>query len=215
MTQLRKNSRKLTAQIFRFQTYTNLVAKLTFSRDSYCSTAECNFSSLYLMCQCVCKRDLSLKKFLSTQSINFTSHRFAFERHGSLGVQLREKRQSWWGAERHRWSRCNHQWDRKTTGLLWGIFRRSRLWDCFFCDSKTWVMWSGKNSLNSWRKFFAQVDIFILPMLTRFFPFSSDWVLLLGPQEGENSHYQYSVVSDPLRLFLFVLCRDVAEFKQK
>ena len=54
----------------------------------------------------------------------------------------------------------------------------------------------------------------------RFFSFSStfsfaDWVILLGPQAGSDNFYQYSVVSDPYRLFLFVLCRDVDDFRAK
>lgn len=39
------------------------------------------------------------------------------------------------------------------------------------------------------------------------------WVLLLGPVE--NKKYQWSVVSDPLRLSLFVLVRDPADFADR
>ena len=40
-------------------------------------------------------------------------------------------------------------------------------------------------------------------------PFS-DWVVKLGPVE--NGQYQYSLVTDPIRLYLFVLARDTTDF---
>jgi lipocalin len=38
------------------------------------------------------------------------------------------------------------------------------------------------------------------------------WVLALGPQTYNGSLYEYSVVSDPFQLTLFVLARDLATF---
>lgn len=38
------------------------------------------------------------------------------------------------------------------------------------------------------------------------------WVYELGPATYNGSQYQYSVVSDPLKLTLFVLARNVSEF---
>ena len=41
-----------------------------------------------------------------------------------------------------------------------------------------------------------------------------DWVVLLGPDTyGASGLYQYSVVTDNLSLTLFVLARNVTEFK--
>ena len=37
----------------------------------------------------------------------------------------------------------------------------------------------------------------------------------LGPATYRGNQYQYSVVTDPLKLSLFVLARNVTEFKQK
>ena len=37
----------------------------------------------------------------------------------------------------------------------------------------------------------------------------------LGPATYQGNQYQYSIVTDPLKLSLFVLARDVTEFKQK
>ena len=44
--------------------------------------------------------------------------------------------------------------------------------------------------------------------------FITDWVVQLGPATFRGNQYQYSVVTDPLKLTLFVLARDVVEFKQ-
>ena len=41
----------------------------------------------------------------------------------------------------------------------------------------------------------------------------ADWVVQLGPSTC-NGEYQYSVVTDPYKLTLFVLARNVTEFKQ-
>lgn len=41
------------------------------------------------------------------------------------------------------------------------------------------------------------------------------WVLALGPPTWNGSQYEYSVVSDPLRLTLFVLARNVTEFNER
>ncbi len=41
------------------------------------------------------------------------------------------------------------------------------------------------------------------------------WVLALGPQTYNGSLYEYSVVSDPFQLTLFVLARDLATFANK
>ena len=49
--------------------------------------------------------------------------------------------------------------------------------------------------------------------LNLFLYFSTDWVLKLGPVE--NDQYQYSVISDPIRLSLFVLARDPDDFKNR
>ncbi len=38
------------------------------------------------------------------------------------------------------------------------------------------------------------------------------WVYQLGPATYNGSHYEYSIVSDPLKLTLFVLARNVQEF---
>ena len=42
----------------------------------------------------------------------------------------------------------------------------------------------------------------------------ADWVVQLGPPTFNGDYYQYSVVTDPYKLTLFVLARNVAEFKQ-
>ena len=44
----------------------------------------------------------------------------------------------------------------------------------------------------------------------------SDWIIKLGPQSfGDEGLYEYSVVTDPYRVGLFVLTRDVATFRAK
>lgn len=45
--------------------------------------------------------------------------------------------------------------------------------------------------------------------------FSTDWIIQLGPKEGSPPLYRYSVVTDPNRITLFVLARDVTEFKAR
>ena len=40
-----------------------------------------------------------------------------------------------------------------------------------------------------------------------------DWVIRLGPEK--NGLYEYSVATDPMKLGLYVLARDVETFKQK
>lgn len=42
----------------------------------------------------------------------------------------------------------------------------------------------------------------------------TDWVVQLGPATFKGNYYQYSVVSGPEKLGLFVLARNVTEFKQ-
>jgi len=42
----------------------------------------------------------------------------------------------------------------------------------------------------------------------------TDWVVQLGPPTFKGNYYQYSVVSGPGKTGLFVLARDIAEFKQ-
>lgn len=42
----------------------------------------------------------------------------------------------------------------------------------------------------------------------------TDWVVQLGPPTYKGGLYQYSVVSDYLRFSLFVLARNVTEFKE-
>jgi len=42
-----------------------------------------------------------------------------------------------------------------------------------------------------------------------------DWVVQLGPPTFNGTYYQYSVVTGPDAVSLFVLARDVTEFKQK
>ena len=42
----------------------------------------------------------------------------------------------------------------------------------------------------------------------------TDWVVQLGPPTFKGNYYQYSVVSDPRKITLFVLARDITEFKQ-
>ena len=44
--------------------------------------------------------------------------------------------------------------------------------------------------------------------------FTTDWVVQLGPPTFEGDQYQYSVVTDRFKISLFVLARDVEEFKQ-
>ena len=46
------------------------------------------------------------------------------------------------------------------------------------------------------------------------FHFITDWVVQLGPPTFRGYFYQYSVVTGPKEYSLFVLARDVAEFKQ-
>ncbi|XP_065900303.1 apolipoprotein D-like isoform X2 [Dysidea avara] len=41
------------------------------------------------------------------------------------------------------------------------------------------------------------------------------WVVQLGPPTFNGTYYQYSVVTDPFSANLFVLARNVTEFKQK
>jgi len=43
----------------------------------------------------------------------------------------------------------------------------------------------------------------------------TDWVVELGPPTFNGTNYQYSVVTDPFATMLFVLARNVTEFKQK
>ena len=43
----------------------------------------------------------------------------------------------------------------------------------------------------------------------------TDWVVQLGPPTFNGTYYQYSVVTDPFSANLFVLARNVTEFKQK
>ena len=45
------------------------------------------------------------------------------------------------------------------------------------------------------------------------FPSAPYWIVGLGPVE--NNKYQYSIVSDDKKLTLFVLARNVSEFKEK
>ena len=42
----------------------------------------------------------------------------------------------------------------------------------------------------------------------------TDWVVQLGPATFNGYYYQYSVVTGPWRVYLFVLARNVTEFKQ-
>ena len=43
---------------------------------------------------------------------------------------------------------------------------------------------------------------------------SEDWVVLLGPDNfGDEGLYQYSVITNPERLQLYVLARDVPGFR--
>ena len=44
--------------------------------------------------------------------------------------------------------------------------------------------------------------------------FIIDWVVQLGPATFEGNFYQYSVVTEPRKLDLFVLARNATEFKQ-
>ena len=46
--------------------------------------------------------------------------------------------------------------------------------------------------------------------------FSTDWVVKLGPPSfGNKGLYQYSIVTDPLKIGLYVLARDVDNFKSQ
>lgn len=42
----------------------------------------------------------------------------------------------------------------------------------------------------------------------------TDWVVQLGPPTFKGSYYQYSVVTGPGQYDLFVLARNITEFKQ-
>ena len=43
--------------------------------------------------------------------------------------------------------------------------------------------------------------------------YAVDWVVQLGPPTFSSNQYQYAVVTDPCKLNLFVLARNVTEFK--
>ena len=43
--------------------------------------------------------------------------------------------------------------------------------------------------------------------------YTIDWVVQLGPPTFSGNRYQYAVVTDPCKLSLFVLARNVTEFK--
>ena len=47
-----------------------------------------------------------------------------------------------------------------------------------------------------------------------YYCFISDWVVQLGPPTFLGNYYQYSVVTGPGKYGLFVLARNVTEFKQ-
>lgn len=66
--------------------------------------------------------------------------------------------------------------------------------DCENCDSK---IFHGKQ----------------LTGLTDFFCLLPDWVIRLGPEK--NGLYEYSVATNPMKLGLYVLARDVETFRQK
>ena len=42
----------------------------------------------------------------------------------------------------------------------------------------------------------------------------TDWVVQLGPPTFKGNYYQYSVISGPGKYDLFVLARNITEFKQ-
>jgi len=52
-------------------------------------------------------------------------------------------------------------------------------------------------------------------MYINMFHHFTDWVVQLGPPTFNGSQYQYAVVSNRWKFTLFVLARDVAEFKTK
>ena len=54
---------------------------------------------------------------------------------------------------------------------------------------------------------------FVIPISFIWCYFSTDWVLKLGPVEDDQ--YKYAVISDPIRLSLFVLARDPDDFNTR